>query len=64
MAEVEINVLTRQCLDCRISDAATLRAEVAAWVSARNEKNSQIEWQFTTEDARAKLYRLYPSIDD
>lgn len=64
MAEVEINVLTRQCLDRRIPDAATLRQEVAAWVSTRNEKNSQIEWQFTTEDARTKLYRLYPAIDD
>jgi len=64
MAEIEINVLTRQCLDRRIPDAATLRSEVAAWASARNEKSSQIEWQFTTEDARTKLYRLYPSIDD
>lgn len=63
MAEIEINVLTRQCLDRRIPDAATLRSEVAAWVSARNEKKSQIKWQFTTEDARTKLYRLYPSID-
>lgn len=64
MAEIEINVLSRQCLAQRIPDAATLRSEVAAWVADRNERNSQINWQFTTEDARIKLHRLYPSIDD
>ncbi|SEP11351.1 DDE superfamily endonuclease, partial [Halogranum amylolyticum] len=64
MAEIEINVLSRQCLDRRIPDAATLQQEVAAWVGDRNKKKSQINWQFTTEDARIKLYRLYPSIDD
>lgn len=64
MAEIEINVLSRQCLARRLPDAATLRSEVAAWVADRNEKNSQTNWQFTTEDARIKLHRLYPSIDD
>jgi predicted dienelactone hydrolase len=56
MAEIEFNRLQQQCLDRRIPDAATLRSEVAAWVADRNEKNSQINWQFTTEDARIKLH--------
>ena len=60
MAEIEIGVLTRQCLDRRIYDAATLRAEVAAWQAHRNEADRLIDWQFTTGDARIKLRQLYP----
>jgi hypothetical protein len=60
MAEIEIGVLKRQCLDRRIYDAATLRAEVAAWQQRRNEANRAIDWQFTTDDARIKLRQLYP----
>ena len=60
MAEIEIGVLKRQCLDRRIYHAATLRAEVAAWQRHRNTTNRPIDWQFTTDDARIKLRQLYP----
>jgi hypothetical protein len=63
MAEIELSVLSRQCLDRRIPDAATLEAEVAAWVNRRNEARATIDWQFTTADARIKLKHLYPSVD-
>ena len=61
MAEVEFSMLARQCLGRRIPDRATLGTEVAAWEAARNEQRATIRWQFTVEDARAKLHRLYPS---
>jgi hypothetical protein len=65
MAEIELGALASQCLDRRIPDAATLRAEVAAWERTRNEPDSTIDWQFTTDGARIKLRRLYPvSVDD
>ncbi len=60
MAEVELSVLSRQCLDRRIPDAATLAAEVAAWQAGRNAAGAKADWQFTTADARTKLRRLYP----
>lgn len=63
MAEIELSILARQCLDQRIAEFATLEAEVAAWVKARNQEQSWIDWRFTTEDARVKLKRLYPSIN-
>lgn len=63
MAEIELSVLSRQCLNRRISDITTLREEVAAWCNERNEKETWIDWRFTTEDARIKLKRLYPSIN-
>jgi len=63
MAEIELSVLARQCLDRRIPDAPTLEAEVAAWVHRRNEAGATIDWQFTTADARIKLKHLYPSVD-
>jgi hypothetical protein len=62
MAEIELSVLARQCLDRRIPDAATLETEVAAWVNRRNEARATIDWQFTTADARIKLKHLYPSV--
>ena len=62
MAEIELSVLARQCLDRRIPDAATLATEVAAWVTQRNAAGATIDWQFTTEDARIKLKHLYPSV--
>ena len=62
MAEIELSVLARQCLDRRIPDAATLATEVAAWVDRRNEARATIDWQFTTTDARIKLKHLYPSV--
>lgn len=60
MAEIELNVLTRQCLNRRIPDKQTLTAETAAWQDDRNRKEANIDWQFTTEDARTKLKHLYP----
>src|SRR5262245_43430817 len=62
MAEIELSVLQRQCLDRRLGDRATLEAEVAAWVAARNIAVTGIDWHFTTSDARIKLKRLYPVI--
>jgi hypothetical protein len=63
MAELELSVLARQCLDRRIPDRATLEREVAAWEAERNSLGGKVDWRFTTEDARIKLKRLYPSID-
>lgn len=62
MAEIELSVLARQCLDCRIPDPETLKQQVAAWENRRNAQSRTIDWQFTTDDARIKLKRLYPSI--
>jgi hypothetical protein len=62
MAEIELSVLARQCLDRRIPDAPTLEAELAAWVAQRNDAETRIDWQFTTADARIKLKHLYPSV--
>lgn len=63
MAEIELSILGRQCLDRRIAEFETLQSEVAAWVAARNEQETWIDWRFTTADARVKLKRLYPSIN-
>ncbi len=60
MAELELSVLARQCLDRRIPDRATLEREVAAWVAARNAVAAPAHWTFTTEDARTRLTHLYP----
>jgi hypothetical protein len=62
MAETELSVLTKQCLNRRIPDHPTLIAEVAAWQHARNTARCRVDWQFTTDNARTKLKRLYPSI--
>ncbi len=64
MAETELSILTKQCLDRRLPDLATLTREVAAWEKQRNESQCKIDWQFTTQDARIKLKKLYPSIQD
>jgi hypothetical protein len=63
MAEIELNVLTSQCLNRRIDNIETVRKEAVAWQEFRNNKNAKANWQFTTEDARVKLSRLYPTID-
>ncbi len=63
MAEIEFSVLARQCLDCRIADEADLVQEIASWEDDRNLTNATVNWQFTTDDARIKLKKLYPSID-
>ena len=61
MVETELSILTRQCLDRRLPDAATLIREVAAWERNRNTAQAKIHWQFTTTQARITLKRLYPS---
>jgi len=63
MAEIELNVLNRQCLGRRIDNIEDIRKEVHAWQEHRNNKNAKVNWQFTTEDARIKLSRLYPTYD-
>lgn len=60
VAECELSALSRQCLNRRISDKETLTKEVTAWAKRRNEANVIVDWQFTTDDARVKLKRLYP----
>jgi len=63
MAEIELNVLIGQCLGRRIDNLEKVRREVAAWQEHRNNKKSKVNWQFTAEDARVKLSRLYPTLD-
>ena len=63
MAEIELNVLTKQCLNRRIDDITVVRKEVLAWQKYRNNKNAKVNWQFTTEEARIKLSRLYPTLE-
>ena len=71
MAEIELNMLTGQCLNRRIDDIEIVRKEVAAWQKFRNNKlvldiergNAKVNWQFTTENARIKLSRLYPTLE-
>ena len=62
MAEIEIGVLARQCLDRRIANQDILRGEVNAWQNQRNRDVIRVDWRFTTENARIKLKSLYPSI--
>jgi DDE superfamily endonuclease len=62
MAETELSVLATQCLDRRIPDPTTLQQEVAAWEQRRNQAKCTVDWRFTTQEARIKLKRLYPSI--
>jgi len=62
MAEIELSVLSRQCLDRRIPDQDALRCETRAWVKRRNTAKATIEWRFTTTDARIKLKKLYPTL--
>ncbi len=62
VAEIELSVLSRQCLDRRIASAGELRAEVAAWEAARNGRAVAVRWRFTTAEARIKLRQLYPSL--
>jgi len=62
MAEIEIGVMNRQCLDRRIDEKRFLTDEVGAWEEDRNTKQTGVDWRFTTDDARIKLKRLYPTI--
>ncbi len=60
VAEIELSILSRQCLDRRIPDEPTLTRELRAWNTARNREAAKVTWQFTTADARIKLRHLYP----
>ena len=60
IAEIELNVMTRQCLSRRIASIDVLRSELSAWTNERNNGKSKVNWQFTTKDARIKLVSLYP----
>ena len=62
MAEIELNVLISQCLNRRINDIVVVRKESSAWQEYRNNKGAKVNWQFTTNDARIKLSRLYPTL--
>lgn len=63
MAEIEINSLVKQCLDRRIPSIEQMRSEVSLWQHQRNDAKDIIRWRFTTDDARIKLHRLYPTIE-
>ena len=62
MAEIELSVLSRQCMDDYFETQEQLAEQIATWECSRNENNVGIDWRFTTADARIKLKRLYPSI--
>ena len=62
MAETDLSVLTTQCVDRRLPDPPTLRQEGAAWEQRRHQARCTVDWRFTTQEARIKLKRLYPSI--
>lgn len=63
MAELELSVLARQCLRQRLPDQTAMREAVTAWAARRNASIHIIDWQFTTDDARIRLRRLYPAFD-
>ena len=62
IAEIELSVLCGQCLNRRIPDLPTTHEEIAAWLQDRNTRQSKVDWQFTTADARTKLKHLYPKL--
>lgn len=62
IAEIELNVMTRQCLSRRINSIDALRTELAAWEQERNSNRATVNWPFRTKDARIKLVSLYPEI--
>ena len=64
MAEIELNVLSGQCLKRHIGSIKIMQKEINAWQKRRNNKNVKINWQFSTKDARIKLRRLYPSLEE
>jgi len=63
VAEIELSVLVRQCLNRRLDSLESLRHEVAAWQARRDQREAKVNWQFTAEDARIKLKRLYPTYE-
>ena len=62
IAEIELNVMTRQCLSRRVETIELLRTELSAWENERNNNEASVNWQFTTKDARVKLASLYPEL--
>ena len=64
MAEIELRVLSGQCLNRHIPTIEKMKEEVKEWQKSRNNQNAKINWQFTTKEARIKLKRLYPSLDN
>jgi hypothetical protein len=64
MAEIELGILTRQCLNRRLPDKTTLGIEVAAWQKRRNQSKAKVNWRFTTDDDLIKLKRLYPTLSE
>lgn len=62
MAEIELSVLHRQCTNARIPDQSSLITKTTAWYERRNQMQATVQWRFTTDDARIKLHRLYPTI--
>jgi hypothetical protein len=64
MVEIELSVLSEQCLDDRIPDEDSLQRRVAAWEAPRNEQRATVHWRFSSPDARAKLKRLYPDVSN
>ena len=63
MVEIELSVLSRQCLKRRIPNLETMKQETAAWERERNQQKATVNWSFTNQDARFKLKRLYPQLD-
>ncbi len=63
MVEIELSVLSRQCLNRRIPDLETMKRETASWERERNQQEATVNWRFTNQDARVKLERLYPQLD-
>lgn len=61
--EIEISVLSRQCLERRLPDVETLRREIQAWEQQRNQQQAKIEWRFAATDARRKFQHSYPSVN-
>jgi len=64
MVEIELRVLMGQCLNRYIGSIDEVKSESTAWCDYRNNKNATVNWQFTADDARIKLKRLYPTLDD
>ena len=64
MAEIEFSVFSNQCLNRRIKDEETLKREIAALETERNQAEATINWRFSTNDAHNKLQRIYPSVSD
>lgn len=62
MAEIELSVLAKQCLTEHVTSMADLETDIQVWVSGRNDRKNTVNWRFTTDDARVKLKKLYPSV--